>query len=122
MDMLESIKMAVVGQKAFANSHTIMPTNDAFDIMTKNGAEALRLNAGIVKEGALADLLLVDLKKPELTPLHNLTSNIIYAANGSCVNTTIVDGKVLMRNRAVEGEDEIMEKASEAARNLVERE
>ncbi len=122
LDMLESIKIAAIAQKAFSNSHTAMPANEAFDIMTKNGAKALGINAGMVREGALADLVLVDLKRPELTPSHDLISNIVYAANGSCVDTMIVDGKVLMRNRVVEGENEILEKATDAATSVVERE
>jgi 5-methylthioadenosine/S-adenosylhomocysteine deaminase len=119
--MLEAVKIAAIAQKAFSNSHTVMPAREAFDMMTVNGARALGISAGVVKEGALADLCLIDLKRPELTPSHNLLSNLVYAANGSCVDTVIVDGRVLMRNRVVEGEEEILEKASEVALDVVGR-
>jgi 5-methylthioadenosine/S-adenosylhomocysteine deaminase len=46
-------------------------------------------------------------------------SDLAYAANGSCVDTVICDGKILMQDRKVEGEDEILERANEAALDLV---
>ena len=69
----------------------------------------------------MADILLLDLKKPCFTPNHNLTANIVYSANGSCVDTTICDGKILMEGGVVEGEEEIMEKAGLVAADLVGR-
>jgi len=59
------------------------------------------------------------LKHAELTPNHNLTSNIVYSANGSCVDTVICDGRILMAGRKVEGEEEIRERAKEVAYELV---
>ena len=47
--------------------------------------------------GRLADLCLVRLDIPEMTPCHNFISNLVYSANGSAVDTTIIDGKILMR-------------------------
>jgi 5-methylthioadenosine/S-adenosylhomocysteine deaminase len=81
----------------------------------------MRLNCGKIKEGMLADLLLIDLKSPSFTPNHNLISNIVYTANGSCVDTTICDGRILMEARKVEGEKEILRQAEDAASKLVER-
>jgi len=79
------------------------------------------IDAGVIEEGKLADLLLIDLKKPFMVPLHNLVSNLVFSANGSCVDTTICNGKILMQNGKVEGEEEIIEKSAEVARNLVSR-
>ena len=56
-----------------------------------------------------------------LAPNFNFVSNLVYAANGSCVDTVICDGKILMENKKVPGEDEIMEKAAEIAYNLMKR-
>jgi 5-methylthioadenosine/S-adenosylhomocysteine deaminase len=50
-----------------------------------------------------------------------LISDIVYSANGSCVDTTICDGKVLMQNRHVEGEEEIIANARKVANDLVKR-
>ena len=55
------------------------------------------------------------------TPNFNFVSNLVYAANGSCIDTVICNGQVLMENRVVKGEDEILEKAAECAYNLVRR-
>ena len=48
-----------------------------------------------------------------MVPMHSPESNIVYSASGSAVNTTICDGKILMRDRKVEGEEEVMEKVRE---------
>jgi 5-methylthioadenosine/S-adenosylhomocysteine deaminase len=61
--------------------------------------------------------LLVRLDAPEMTPGH-LVPNLVYAASGSVVDATVVEGCVLMRNRRVDGDEEIRAKANEAARRL----
>ncbi len=93
-------------------------------MITRNGADALRINSGgsSIAEGSAADLLLIDLLLPEMTPFHNLNSNMVYSARGSCVDTTICDGVVLMQNRVVPGEAEILRRASEVTYDLVNRE
>lgn len=121
LDMFESMKFASLGQKAFYNDQTIMKSREAFELATVNGAKALRLNAGMIKENMLADLILIDLKKAELTPNYNLISNIVYSANGSCVDTVICDGKILMENHIVKDEEEIIEKVNKVAQDLVSR-
>lgn len=121
LDMFDSMKFAALAQKYHFSSTTIMPAEEIFKIATKNGAEALRLNTGEIVEGKLADIALIDLKRPELTPNHDLISNLVYSANGYCVDTVICNGEVLMRERKVEGEQEILEKAQEVAQDLVSR-
>ncbi len=121
LDMIEEMKVASVLQKLNSNDPTLLSAKEVFDMATINGAKAFNLNCGKIEEGKLADLLLVDLKKPFMTPLHNLISNVVYSANGSCVDTTICDGKILMQNGKVEGEEEIIEKAAETAKDLVGR-
>jgi 5-methylthioadenosine/S-adenosylhomocysteine deaminase len=121
LDMFESMKFAALSQKAHVKDPTVMPAIEVFDMATKYGAGAIRLNAGEIKEGKLADLILLNLHALSFTPNHNLISNIVYAANGSCVDTTICDGKVLMKEGKVEGERFIMDKAIEVARELIKR-
>ena len=121
LDMFETMKFAALGQKLFSDDPTIMPASESFEMATIGGARALGLNAGEIREGLLADILLLDLKKPCFTPNHNLTANIVYSANGSCVDTTICDGEILMEGGAVEGENEIIEKAGAVAADLVAR-
>ena len=121
LDLLEAVKIAALLEKFYTNDPTAMPAKEALDLITINPAKAFGLNCGRIEEGRLADLILIDLKRPELTPGYNLASDLVYAANGSCVETVICDGKILMENRKVEGEEEIIEKAREAASGLVKR-
>jgi len=119
LDMFETVKFAALYQKAYTGDPTILPAEEAVALATENGARALGIDAGRIAPGKLADIVLVDLGTPQLHPGHNLVSDLAYAANGSCVDTVICDGKILMQDRKVEGEDEILERANEAALDLV---
>jgi 5-methylthioadenosine/S-adenosylhomocysteine deaminase len=121
LDMFESMKFASLSQKFAFNDSTIMSAQEAFQMATINGAQALGIDAGVVEVGKLADLMLVDLRSPPLNPNHNLISNVVYSASGSCVDTLICDGKILMQNGRVEGEEEIIERANRTASDLVSR-
>jgi len=122
LNMLESAKFASLVQKSATNQPTMMPAPIALSMITKHGAQALRIGrgGGEITVGAPADLLLIDLQLPGMTPLHNLDSNLIYASS-NCVDTTICDGVVLMEGGVVDGEEEILMKASETAFDLVNR-
>jgi 5-methylthioadenosine/S-adenosylhomocysteine deaminase len=121
LDMFESMKIATLLQKYQTNNQTVLPANDAFNMATVNGASTFRLDNGVISEGKLADILLVDLKHPAMTPNHDLISNLVYSATGSVVKTTICDGKVLMLDRKVENDEEVLEKGKEHALNLIEK-
>jgi 5-methylthioadenosine/S-adenosylhomocysteine deaminase len=121
LDMLETVKFASLLQKHHRIDSTALPAKEAFEMATINGAEAFGLNSGKIEVGSLADVVLVDLKRPELTPHFDLYSDLVYAANGSCIDTVICDGKVLMTGRRVEGEEKVMEGARRAAFDLLKR-
>ncbi len=121
LDMLESIKFASLLQKYHHRDTTVLPAREAFQIATINGAQAFGLNCGEIKEGALADLALIDLQRPELTPHFDLHSDLAYSGNGACVDTLICDGKVLMANRRVKDEETILEEARRCAFDLIRR-
>ncbi len=121
LDMLEEMKFASVVEKMYDQDPTVMPAQEAFEMATKNGAEAFGLNAGEIAEGKLADLLLVNMRHYLMVPNHHLISNLVFSANGSVVDTTICDGRILMRHGQVAGEDEIIENAARIAQNLVTR-
>lgn len=121
LDMFETMKFAALLNKWSSNDQTMLPAEEAMNMATVNGAEALRIRAGRIAVGWLADIILIDLKRPEFTPNHNLASNVVYSGNASCVDTTIIDGKVVMNKRRVQGEEEILEKAQEVAMDLVSR-
>ena len=121
LDMIEAMKLASLLGKAWRKDPEAIPAGEIFQAATEAGALAIGLKAGRIAEGYLADLCLVDLDIPAFTPNHNFVSNLVYAANGSCIDTVICDGKILMENKKVPGEDEIMEKAAEIAYNLMKR-
>jgi 5-methylthioadenosine/S-adenosylhomocysteine deaminase len=121
LDMFEEMKIAGLLQKHHHVNPTIMPANEIFDMATIGGAEVFGLDMGL-SEGKLADLILVDMRKHLLTPTHNLHSNLVYSATGNCVHTTICNGRILMHDRRVKNEEEIINEARDAAIALVNRE
>ncbi|MBD3388218.1 MAG: amidohydrolase family protein [Candidatus Altiarchaeales archaeon] len=121
LDMFESMKNAALLQKIWYGDPTRLPAGEAFRMGTSEGAKALKLDTGAIEEGRLADIVLVDLKRPELTPHHNLVSDLVYSASGGCVDTVICDGEVIMENGRVDGEEEVMEKAEEIVGDLFSR-
>jgi 5-methylthioadenosine/S-adenosylhomocysteine deaminase len=121
LDMYETMKLAALTGKVAWNDPTIWSAEETFAIATETVETVTGLKAGKIEEGYLADLSLVNLNVPEMTPNFNLISNLVYSANGNVVDTVICDGKVLMENRHVPGEEEIMEKAAQVAFDLAKR-
>ena len=125
LDMFETLKIAALLQKLAYQNPTVMPAYEVLKMATINGAKALGIgeSMGSLEVGKKADIVLIDLSKPHLKPLHNIYANIVYSAHGSDVDTVIVDGKILMENRQVKTLDEqaIMEKAEKTALDLLSR-
>ncbi len=119
LDMIVAMKLASFLGKGWRFDSTACKADDIFASATSVGADILGIPAGRVEEGALADVCLVDLNTPELVPLNNLTSNLVYATSGSsCVDTVIIDGHILMRDKYVPGQEAIIAEAREVARRL----
>ncbi len=72
---------------------------DILRYATVNGAKALGLNTGAIEVGKKADLAILDLDVPQFRPKNNLVSGLCYAANGSEVESVLVNGKLVMENR-----------------------
>jgi 5-methylthioadenosine/S-adenosylhomocysteine deaminase len=125
LDMFESMKIAALLQKQFYKDATVMPAHTVLKMATINGARALGLEktVGTLEAGKKADIILVDFKKPHLTPTHDPYANIVYSAHGSDADTVIVDGKVLMENRKVKtlDEEEVMLKTQKTATDILTR-
>jgi 5-methylthioadenosine/S-adenosylhomocysteine deaminase len=75
------------------------------------------LGGHALEAGAPADFLLVRADDPELS-MGELDAGLVYAASGAVVNTTVVEGRVLMRGGVVDGEDEVVARARERAARL----
>ena len=116
MDLVEAMKLASIMQKAWRFDPTVMSEKEVLTMATVNGAKTFGLNAGAVKEGCLADLILLDLNQTTFTPNYDTVANLIYAANGSAVDTMICDGKIVMKNRMVQGKQTIIDNAIASAK------
>ena len=122
LDLFEAMKIATLLQKFAHRDPTVLPSSEAFQLATLGGAHALGIEAGLIQPERLADLILIEPRRPELTPRHDDLSNWVYSAHGNAVDTVVCDGQVVMKGRRVKGEAEILEKAAQAARELVARE
>lgn len=122
LDMFGEMKLAALLHKVDTNNPSVLPAPTVLDMATRNGAQALGIDAGILAPGKLADIIIVDANKPQMVPHHNIISNLVYSANGSDVMTTIVDGQVLMENYKVLSmdEDAVIQQAQIAAKELAE--
>ena len=118
LDMLETMKLAALLAKFSANDPAFFTAADAIESATRTAARILGLGDWELMVGNRADLILVDLDRPEFVPNFDLFSDLVYAANGSCVDTVICMGRVLMEHRHVEGEEEIMGHARRLAHEL----
>lgn len=118
LNMFEEMKFASLLQKVHNMDPTALPKDEVFRMATINGAKALGIDAGEIKEGKLADIILVDLATASFAPNHDIVSNLVYSTPK--VDIVICDGKILMKNGKVPGEEEIIKHAEEVAKRLVE--
>ncbi len=121
LDMSEEMKIAALLQKQMSDDPTHLPAREALDMASLNGAKSFGIKAGRIKEGWLADMILIDLKNPCMMPGYNIISDMVYSANGNCVDSMICDGKVLMENRKVQHERKIQSEAYHSAMELYSR-
>jgi len=117
LDMLEEAKIAALQQKMSGDA-TLLSADEAYEMLTKKGAEAMGMTSGKIEGGRPADLILLE-KDVKAMPDHDPKSNLIYSMSGSSVTDVIIDGKIVMKDREVEGEDKIIKNASERAKDLV---
>jgi 5-methylthioadenosine/S-adenosylhomocysteine deaminase len=98
-------------QKAWRDDPSAMPLNELAAMVSINAAKALGVNAGQIKEGFLADLLIIDMDNYQFLSPAGFLENFVYSAHSDCVDSVICDGKFIMRGRVVEGEKEIIANA-----------
>lgn len=116
LDLLSDVKFLALLQKHEARDAAAMTATEAWDVATGRAAPLLGAPTRLAA-GEQADFLLVRTGSPELS-LGDLTADLVYAASGAVVDTTVVAGRVLMRGGVVEGADEVRERAVERARRL----
>jgi 5-methylthioadenosine/S-adenosylhomocysteine deaminase len=127
-DLFEVMKFASLMHRASRVDASLQQARDVVRMATRNGSDALGHQTGQLAVGRKADLILVDTKNQMFTPLmpenaDHLYSHLVFAANGSCVDTTIINGKIVMENRQLTTVDEqkVLSEANEAFRRVVDR-
>jgi 5-methylthioadenosine/S-adenosylhomocysteine deaminase len=116
LDLFQDVKVFALLQKHEARDPAVMPASEAWQVAT-GGLAPLLGASGRLAPGERADFLLLRTDAPELS-LGNLVADLVYAASGAVVDTTVVDGRVLMRGGAVPELDEVTTRALERARRL----
>jgi 5-methylthioadenosine/S-adenosylhomocysteine deaminase len=124
LDLLADLKVFALTQRHASGDPTVLPAAEAWEIATgalaprlRDGAGSSVATCGLLSPGAPADFLLLRRDTPALG-IGDLASDLVYAANGSIVDTTIVAGRVLMEGGEIEGEEEILARVAERARRL----
>jgi 5-methylthioadenosine/S-adenosylhomocysteine deaminase len=117
LDLLADLKTFALVQRHASGDPTVLPATEAFEVACGARAPLLSGAAGSLTPGAPADFLLLRGNSPELG-VGDLASDLVYAAGGSIVDTTVVAGRVLMRDGQVEGVEEIVAHAAGRARRL----
>jgi len=125
LDMVETMKAAALIHKVGRCDPAVISAPDVLRMATINGARVLGLQheIGSIEVGKKADLIILDLTKARTTPNFDPVASLVYSSRGSDVETVIVDGEFLMKDRSVKvfEEEEILRRAQRSATALVER-
>ena len=111
LDLLEAMKTSAIFQKAWREDPSALPLPELLAMATRNGARALRLDAGRIEEGAVADIVLVDTDNTFFLSPGPFLANLVYSAHSDCIDSVICDGRFLRRHREIPGEREIISEA-----------
>ncbi len=108
LNMFQEMNAAALAYKGATRQAQCVGAADVLKMATVNGAKAIGREGelGVVKEGALADLILIDLHQPQFLPANSILSGLVYSSTGSEVDTVLVDGRVVMKNRKLTMIDE----------------
>ena len=108
LDMFEAMRQAAFLGKLVNDDPRAIPAPVAIEMGTIDGARALGMDReiGSLEPGKRADLIVVSMSSARQTPMYNVVSHLVYVTRGDDVRTTIVNGRVLMRDRKVLSLDE----------------
>ena len=98
--------MAALLHKGVSENPAAISGQQAFRMATEGGARAAGIAGGTIDPGKLADLALINLDQPHLMPLHDIINTLVYCAKSSDVETTIIDGQLVMYQREIRTLDE----------------
>ena len=122
MDMIKEMGTAARLHKVARLDPTLMNAKTVVRMATIEGAKVLGMEKkiGSLEAGKKADIIIIGLNEPHLTPLYSEYSHLVYAASGADVDTVIINGKVVMENRRLLtiNEEEVMRKVNEIAARI----
>ena len=124
LSMFEEMKTMSLLAKVKNEDPTVITPQEALKMATRNGALAQgREDAGLIKEGFKADLIMLNLNSPNMNPIHNLLSNLVLSATDSDIEMTMVDGKVLYEKGEYKTIDieKVVFKADESVKDIISR-
>lgn len=99
LNFIEEMKFMACAAKVSAGDPTAVTPKEAVRAATKAGAESQgREDCGSLKEGNKADLIVLDIDKPHMWPVHDILTSIVYSASGSDIALTMADGKILYKD------------------------
>lgn len=120
LDLFAEMDMAAKLQKVHSGNPAQMDAITVLKMATRDGAAAIGLEdrVGSLEKNKKADVIVLDLNRPHLTPLYNPYSQIVYAARGSDVLHSIINGRIVMENRRLLTIDleSVMDEAREKSR------
>ena len=101
LDLLEEMDTAAKLHKLNTMDPTVMDAVTVLRMATIEGAKALGMDGvtGSLEPGKCADVIVIDVKRPHLTPMYNPYSHLVYAARGNDVRHAVIDGKLVMEDR-----------------------
>ncbi len=124
-DMFRAMYLAATLPKDARIDASVITAEDVIEMATLNGYRALGWDKdlGVIEAGRKADLILIDIDRPEFVPTYNYVYSLVYTASGDCVDAVIVDGKILMEGRELTtiDLDEVRAHCRELAPKLLER-
>jgi 5-methylthioadenosine/S-adenosylhomocysteine deaminase len=120
LNLFQEMRLAALLHKGASGDALAVPAGTAFRMATQNGAAALGFpDCGRIAPGQKADITILNMDKPHLTPVYDPLSTVVYAAQASDVETVMVNGKLLLHNGTLRTMDE--SKVRRQARRIAEK-
>jgi 5-methylthioadenosine/S-adenosylhomocysteine deaminase len=123
--MIRAMYLAAALPKDYRNDAGASCAETAIEMATINGAKAIGMDKeiGSLEVGKKADIIILNMHKPEWYPNYSEVQNLVYSAAGDSVETVFIDGKLIMENRKVQtvDEDEVLDRCQVLAEQILKR-
>lgn len=112
-DMIEEMRLSTLIHKGTSNDPTVLNAKTSLRMITQNGANAVGMGEqlGSIEKGKIADLVFINLNKPRTTPIYDVHSSLVYAAHSGQIQSVMINGEFVMKNKIMLTLDEEKVKA-----------